>query len=172
MSYKYYKMNSNLSTKNSTMPRRRILKNACISKKRGTQAKKNSDSGTKKTMMTPMIKNNTKTRRKSGTIFLTGSSIRTLYFPLIYPPQTGIPLQIPWKLDPVLSVWSNYESKGGEDKVIASLPYNYHFAQVIGYGLLQYTLLCDYRDSPGDFGMIATAYVAYINRDNTGYIYN
>ena len=51
-----------------------------------------------------------------------------------------IPLQIPRKLDPVLYVWSNSESEGEEDEVIAGLSYDYHFVQVIGGGLLHSTL--------------------------------
>ena len=34
------------------------------------------------------------------------------------------PLQIPHKLYPVLDVWSNYESKGEDEEVIAALTYN------------------------------------------------
>ena len=48
MREKYYRINLNLSTKNSSMPRRRILMNACISTNRRTQVKKNENSGTKK----------------------------------------------------------------------------------------------------------------------------
>ena len=48
----------------------------------------------------------------------------------------------------------------------------YHVAKVIGDGFLKYTLLCDYRDSLGEFQMMATAYVADINRDKSGYIYD
>ena len=47
MREKYYRMNSKLSTKNSTMPRRRIFMNACISKKRRTLTKNNEKLGTK-----------------------------------------------------------------------------------------------------------------------------
>ena len=79
MENKSYRMNSNLSTNNDTMPRRRILMNTCISIKRRTWAKKNANLGTKKTMMMTKITKNMKTMRKSGTISLTGSSLRTLY---------------------------------------------------------------------------------------------
>ena len=48
-----------------------------------------------------------------------------------------IPLQIPQKLDPVLYVWRNSESKGEEDEVIAGLTYDYRSIQVIGGGLLR-----------------------------------
>ena len=51
-----------------------------------------------------------------------------------------IPLQIPRKSDPVLYNWSNYNPKGEEDEVIEGLTYNYHVTQVIGDGLLHYTL--------------------------------
>ena len=34
------------------------------------------------------------------------------------------PLQIPHKLYPVLDAWSNYESKGEDEEVIAALTYN------------------------------------------------
>ena len=49
MREKYYRMNSKLSTKNSTMPRRRVFMNACISKKRRTLTKNNEKLGTKTT---------------------------------------------------------------------------------------------------------------------------
>ena len=74
-------------------------------------------------------------------------------------------------MDSVLYVWSDSESKEEEDEVIAGLNYNYHVAQVIRDGLLHSTLLCDYRYIPREFRMMATAYVADINRDNTVYIY-
>ena len=51
-----------------------------------------------------------------------------------------IPLQIPWKLDPVPYVWINPGSEGEEDEVIAGLTSNYHVAQVVGDGLLHSTL--------------------------------
>ena len=43
---------------------------------------------------------------------------------------------------------------------------------MIGNGLLCSTLPCDYRDSHGDFQTMATAYVADIDRENAGYIYD
>ena len=79
MREKTYRMSSNLSTKNSTIPRRRILMNTCISTKRRTRAKKNPNSGTKKTKMTKMIMENMNTRRKGGTRSLTVSLLRNLY---------------------------------------------------------------------------------------------
>ena len=72
-------MNSDLPTKNSTMPRSRILMNTCISTKRRNWSKKNSKSGTKKTMMKRIITNKMKTRRKSGTRYLTGILLWTLH---------------------------------------------------------------------------------------------
>ena len=62
--------------------------------------------------------------------------------------RTMIPIQILRKLDLVLYVWSNYKSKGDEYKVIAGMTYDYHVAQVIGYGPMNFTLPCDHRDSP------------------------
>ena len=50
------------------------------------------------------------------------------------------------------------------------LTYNYHVAQMIGDGLLHSTILCDYRDSPGEFRTMATMYVADTNSDNSEYI--
>ena len=70
-----------------------------------------------------------------------------------------IPLQIPRKSDPVLYVLSDSESEGEEGEVIAGLTNNYHDSQVIGGGLLQSTLPCDYRDSSGEFQMMATVYM-------------
>ena len=61
-----------------------------------------------------------------------------------------IPLQIPRKPDLVLYVWSNSESEGGEDEVIAGLTYNYDVVQVIGEGLLHSTLTYYYREIPGE----------------------
>ena len=52
-----------------------------------------------------------------------------------------IPLRISRKSYPVLYAWSDSESKGQEDKVIGGLTYDYHLYQVIGGGLLHYTLL-------------------------------
>ena len=75
-----------------------------------------------------------------------------------------IHLQIPRKSDPVLYVWSNSESEGEEDEVVAGLTYDYHVAQVIWDGLLPSALPCDYRYSPGDIQLMVTAYVAGINR--------
>ena len=43
---------------------------------------------------------------------------------------------------------------------------------MIGDDLLNYTLLCDYRESPGEFWIMATAYVADMNKENVRYIYN
>ena len=83
-----------------------------------------------------------------------------------------IPLQIPRKLDPVLYVWSNSDSEGEEDEVIAGLSYDYHFVQVIGDGLLHSTLPCNYRERSRYLQMMATIYVDDINRYNTGYIYD
>ena len=83
-----------------------------------------------------------------------------------------ISFRIPRKLDSVLYVWSDSESTGEEENVIAGLTYDYYVAHVIGNGLLYYTLSCDYRDSPGDFQIMATTYVADINRDNAEYIYD
>ena len=83
-----------------------------------------------------------------------------------------IPFQIPRKLDPVLYVWINYKSEGGEDEVIAGLNYYHHISQVIGDGLLHSTLPYYYRGSPRGFQMMATEYVADIKRENSGYIYN
>ena len=68
------------------MLRRRILMNTCISTKRRAQAKKKANSGMNKTMMTTMIMKKMKTNRRSGTKYLTGSSIQNLYLPYIYPP--------------------------------------------------------------------------------------
>ena len=76
------------------------------------------------------------------------------------------PPQIPQKLDPILCVWSNYESKGEEEKVITGMTYDYHVAHVIGDGLLHSTLLQNYRDRQGEFRMMATEYVVDINREN------
>ena len=59
-----------------------------------------------------------------------------------------IPPQILWKSDPVIYVWSNYESKGEEEEVTAGLTNNFHVSKVIGYGLMHYNLLCNYRDIP------------------------
>ena len=59
-------MSLNFSTKKSTMPMSRILTNTCISTKRRNQAKRNENSGTKRTTMETMIKKNMKMRRKSG----------------------------------------------------------------------------------------------------------
>ena len=53
--------------------------NTCISIKRRTWAKENANLGTKKTMIMTKITKNMKTMRKSGTIYLTGSSLRTMY---------------------------------------------------------------------------------------------
>ena len=55
--------------------------NTCISTKRRNRAKNNANSVTNKTKMTKMITKKMKTRRKSGTIYLTGSLLRTLYCP-------------------------------------------------------------------------------------------
>ena len=52
------------------------------------------------------------------------------------------------------------------------LTYDYHVDQVIWDGLLRSTLTCNYRDSPREFLMIGTVYVADIDRENTGYIYD
>ena len=81
MRYKYYRMKSNLSNNNSTMPRRRILMNTCISTKRRNRSKNNVNSGMKNITMTTMITDNMKTRRKSGTRYITGSLLRNLYCP-------------------------------------------------------------------------------------------
>ena len=78
MREKYYRMNSNLSTKNSTMPRRKILMNTCISMKRITWSENNANSGTKNKKMATMTTNK---MRKSGTRSLTGSLLWTLYCP-------------------------------------------------------------------------------------------
>ena len=78
MREKSYMMNSNFSTKNSNMPRRRIFMNTCIPIKRRNQSKNNANLGTKKTTMTTMIMKNTKTIRNSGMRYLTGSSLQTL----------------------------------------------------------------------------------------------
>ena len=53
-----------------------------------TWSKKNANSGTKKMTMMKMIakKINMKRKMKIGTIYLTGSSLWTLYCPYIYPP--------------------------------------------------------------------------------------
>ena len=51
-----------------------------------------------------------------------------------------IPLQILRKSDLVLYVWSDFEFEGEEDEVIAGMNYNYCFTQLIGYGILYYTL--------------------------------
>ena len=75
-----------------------------------------------------------------------------------------IPLQIPQKLHLVLYVWSDSESEREEYEVIGGLTYDYRISQVIGDGLLFYTLLCDYRYSFGDFQMMATMDVVNINR--------
>ena len=75
------RMTSNFSTKNSTMTRRRILMNTFISTNRSTRAKNNSNSGTKKTKMMTIITKDMKMRRKSGTRYLTGISLRNLYCP-------------------------------------------------------------------------------------------
>ena len=42
---------------------------------------------------------------------------------------------------------------------------------MIGDGLLNSTLQCDYRYRPGEFRMMATAYVDDITKENVGYIY-
>ena len=60
--------------------------NTCVSKKRKNQAKKNANSGTKKTMIKMTITTNMKTRRKSGRIYLTRSSLHTLYCHYQCPP--------------------------------------------------------------------------------------
>ena len=91
MREKYYRMNANWYTNKNTMPRKMILMNTCISKKRRTHMKKNENLGTKKMTMATIITKNTKTRRKSGTRFLKGISLRTLYCPYIYPPKLGYP---------------------------------------------------------------------------------
>ena len=78
MMEKYYRVNLNFSTKNSNMPRRRILMNAFISTKRRNREKKNVNSGTNKTIITTMITKKMKTRRNSGARSLTGSFLRTL----------------------------------------------------------------------------------------------
>ena len=75
---KYYRMNSKFSMNNINMTRRIILMNTCISTKRRNRVKKNENLGTKKTMMTTMITNKMKRRRKSGTIYLTRSFLWTL----------------------------------------------------------------------------------------------
>ena len=71
---KSYSIKSNLSTKNSTMLRRRILMNTCISTKRRTWANKNEISSTKKMTMMKMIakKINMKRKMKIGIRNLTG----------------------------------------------------------------------------------------------------
>ena len=52
------------------------------------------------------------------------------------------------------------------------LNYDYHVAHVIGDGLLQYTLMFDYRDIHREFRIMATAYASDINRKNAGYIHD
>ena len=52
---KVYRMNSNLYTKKSNMPRMGILMNICISTKRMIRTKKNDNEGMKNTTMTKMI---------------------------------------------------------------------------------------------------------------------
>ena len=52
--------------------------NTCISTKRRTQAKNNSNLGMKKMTMTVMITKNMKSRRKNGTISLTVSLLWNL----------------------------------------------------------------------------------------------
>ena len=74
-------MNFNLSTKNSTMLRKRIFTNKRILKKRRNWSKKNSELGKNSTTMTMMIMKNMKMRRNSGTIYLTGSSLQILCCP-------------------------------------------------------------------------------------------
>ena len=109
---KAYMINLNLSIKNSTMARRSILMNTCISTKKRTRAKKNVKSGTKKTRTRTMITKKMNTRSKTGVRYLTGSFIRTLR---LYKHSDisnvddralsiMIPLQIPRKLYPVLYV--------------------------------------------------------------------
>ena len=67
---------------------------------------------------------------------------------------------------------SDSESKGEEDEFSLGLAYCYHVASVIGDSVLNSTLPCSCRDSPIYFRMMATAYVAGIDRENVGYIYN
>ena len=76
-----YRMNSNFSTNNSTVPRRNIFMNTCILTKRRNRTKKNPNLGTKKTTMQMMITNKMNTRRNSDMISLTGSLIQNLYYP-------------------------------------------------------------------------------------------
>ena len=78
---KYYRMKSKLSMNNSTMLRRRILMNTCISTKRGDRVKKNATSSIKKTTTMTMITKKMKTRSESGIRSLTGIFLRTLYYP-------------------------------------------------------------------------------------------
>ena len=61
---------------------------------------------------------------------------------------------------------------GEKDKLIVGLTYNYLVSQVIRDGLMYSTLQCDYRYIPGEFQMMSTVYVADMNRENVGYIYN
>ena len=55
--------------------------NTCISMKRKTHEKNNVNLGRKKKTMRKMITKKMKTRRNSGTRYLTGTSTRTLYCP-------------------------------------------------------------------------------------------
>ena len=87
---KSYSMNSNLSAKNSTIRRRRILMNTCISKERRTRSKKNAKSSMNKKMITTMITNKIKTKRKSGMRFMTVNFLWILYYPYIYTPNLGV----------------------------------------------------------------------------------
>ena len=67
-------------------------------------------------------------------------------------------------MDPFLYVWRNSDSKREEERVIAGVTCDYHIVQMIGDGILNSTLLCNYRDSPAEFQMLSTAYVSDIDR--------